>query len=468
MYVQLLFYLVVLTVVPIIMLQLFYMNQMFKNFRDNRISLVRDYCEIFGNEMLNADYLNGTPSNVIEGEIQRFSNLYNGRFVVMNNDYTVRLDTYNMVTGSKLLSEEAMQAMQGTQVSYYDRESDQVWATYVIRDDTKEQIEGMILFFVSCEDFTHTFTRIRNNLMLVLVPVVGVLLLLSFVIARSFTKPFKDMSGSINRIAEGHFDETVELTGFTEVEQISDAFNTMVKRLNELEDTRQEFVSNVSHELKTPLTSMKILADSLNSQPDVPVELYQEFMQDIAAEIERESTIISDLLSLVKMDKTEAELNLSKVNINEMLEQVLKRLRPIAGKRNIELVFESYRSVFAECDEVKLTRAVTNLVENAIKYNVAGGWVQVTLDADAGFMYITVADSGIGISEEFQEKIFDRFYRVDKARSRETGGTGLGLSIAKQIIVMHGGMIKVTSKEDEGTQFHIRMPLSIKGKKEKV
>ena len=461
MFARLMFYMAALTVVPIILLQLFYMNLMFRNFRENRVNLVRDYCAVFARDMLETDYLGGTPSSVIDGEIQRFSDLYDGRFVVMNNDHTVRLDTYNMVTGSKLISDEAMMAMQGTESSYYDRESDQVWATYVIKGETDDQIKGMILFFISCEDFTHTFVRLRNNLILVLLPVVGLLLLLSFIMTRSFTKPFKAMSGSINRIAEGHFDEPVALTGFTEVEQISDAFNTMLRRLNELEDTRQEFVSNVSHELKTPLTSMKILADSLNSQPDVPVELYQEFMQDIAAEIERESTIISDLLSLVKMDKTEAELNLSRVNINDVMELILKRLKPIAGKKNIELVFESYRSVIAECDEVKFTRAITNLVENGIKYNVAGGWVQVTLDADADFMYITVADSGIGISEEYQEKIFDRFYRVDKARSRETGGTGLGLSIARQIIVMHGGMIKVTSKEDEGTQFHIRMPLLV-------
>jgi len=138
----------------------------------------------------------------------------------------------------------------------------------------------------------------------------------------------------------------------------------------------------------------------------------------------------------------------------------LKRLKPIASKRNIELVLESYRPVTAECDEVKLTLALSNLVENAIKYNVAGGWVQVTLDADHKFFYVTVDDSGIGIPEEYQDKIFERFYRVDKARSRETGGTGLGLSITKNIIQMHHGAIKVASKEDEGTTFSVRIPLT--------
>ena len=135
-------------------------------------------------------------------------------------------------------------------------------------------------------------------------------------------------------------------------------------------------------------------------------------------------------------------------------------MKPIASKRTIELVLESYRPVTAECDEVKLTLALSNLVENAIKYNVAGGWVQVTLDADHKFFYVTVDDSGIGIPEEYQDKIFERFYRVDKARSRETGGTGLGLSITKNIIQMHHGAIKVASKVDEGTTFSVRIPLT--------
>ncbi len=450
---------VLVTVIPVVFLQLFYANYMIDRLRENRISLVRDYCVLFGDEMLETGYLEGEPSTVIDGEIQRFSRLYDGRFVVVNDEYDVKLDTYNMVSGKTLVSEEAIKAMQGEEISHYDRESDQVWATYVIKDEAEDQIKGMILFFVSCKDLTKTYEGILRTMVIVMVSVAVFMIIVALIMARNLTRPFKEMASSINSIAEGHFDEPVQLTGYSEIEQISDAFNTMMNRLRELEASRQEFVSNVSHELKTPLTSMKVLADSLNMQPDVPLELYQEFMQDIAAEIERESTIIEDLLSLVRMDKTEADLNLSEVALNDMMEQILKRLRPIAGKRNIELVFESYRPVTATCDEVKMTRAVTNLVENAIKYNIAGGWVQVSLDADETFAYIAVADSGIGISEEYQEKIFERFYRVDKARSRETGGTGLGLSITRQIIQMHNGQIKVKSKEDEGTTFSIRIPL---------
>mgnify|MGYP002801306096 FL=1 len=151
---------------------------------------------------------------------------------------------------------------------------------------------------------------------------------------------------------------------------------------------------------------MKVLADSLLEMKEAPVEMYQEFMQDIAKEIDRENQIITDLLSLVKMDKTGQNLNIQTVNINELLEQILKRLRPIADKKNVEMVMESFRPVSAEIDEMKFTLAISNLVENAIKYNHDNGWVHVSLNADHKYFYIKVEDSGIGIPEEDQPHIF--------------------------------------------------------------
>ena len=219
----------------------------------------------------------------------------------------------------------------------------------------------------------------------------------------------------------------------------------------------------MSHELKTPLTSMKVLADSINSMGgEAPIELYQEFMGDITNEIERETKIINDLLSLVKMDKSAANLNITQININELLEQILKRLQPIADKQNVALVLESFRPVSAEVDEVKITLAITNLIENGIKYNKADGegWVHVSLNADHQFFYLKVEDSGMGIPEEDLEHIYERFYRVDKSHSREIGGTGLGLAITRSSILMHRGAIKVHSILGEGTTFDVRIPLN--------
>ena len=166
------------------------------------------------------------------------------------------------------------------------------------------------------------------------------------------------------------------------------------------------------------------------------------------------------MLSLVKLDKKNGEMHIAQVSINELLEIILKRLKPIAKARNIELVFETFRPVLAEVDEVKISLAISNLIENAIKYNLEDGWVKVSLNADYKYFYLTVADSGIGIPESAQSLIFDRFYRVDKARSRQTGGTGLGLSITKNVVLMHKGVIKVYSRENEGSTFTMRIPLS--------
>ena len=233
----------------------------------------------------------------------------------------------------------------------------------------------------------------------------------------------------------------------------------MLRRMKLQEDSRQEFVSNVSHELKTPITSMKVLADSLLAQDNVPVELYKEFMGDIAEEIDRENKIITDLLSLVKMDRRSSDVNIQETNINQLIELILKRLRPIAAKRSIELVLESFKPVIAEVDETKLTLALSNLVENGIKYNKDEGWVHVSLNVDSKYFYVKVEDSGIGIPEESQEHIFERFYRVDKSHSREIGGTGLGLAITRSAVLMHHGAIKVYSREGEGTTFTVRIPL---------
>ena len=278
-----------------------------------------------------------------------------------------------------------------------------------------------------------------------------------------FLKPLQKIEEGIAAIKNGYGEYNLQVNDYTETAGICEKINQMLGRIKVMDDSRQEFVSNVSHELKTPLTSMKVLADSINSMGDeAPIEMYREFMGDITSEIDRETKIINDLLSLVKMDKSAATLNIESVNINDLLEQIMKRLQPIADKQQVELVLESFRPVTAEIDEVKLTLAFTNLIENAIKYNdnETGGYVHVSLNADHQYFYLKVEDNGIGIPEESLEHIYERFYRVDKSHSREIGGTGLGLAITRSSILMHRGAIKAHSVMGEGTTFDVRIPLN--------
>ena len=302
-------------------------------------------------------------------------------------------------------------------------------------------------------------TNIRQKSSIILL--VLTVLILVFAILYSFliAKPLRQVTDSIHDISKGNMDEKIDMRGFSEVVSISDSFNQMIDVIQNTETSRQAFVSNVSHELKTPLASMKVLSDSLLSMEGMPEEMYREFLVDITHEIDRMTGIINDLLNMVKMDRNSAQVNISNVSINDLLEQIIKRLRPIAATRNIELIYESIRPVMADVDEVKMSIALNNLIENSIKYNYDDGWVKITLNADHKFFYVTVQDTGVGIPEDEQDNVFERFYRVDKARSRETGGTGLGLSLTRSAILLHRGSIKLDSKEKEGTTFTIRIPL---------
>ena len=422
---------------------------------------VKNQCQILSTQLRDGENLLKTEDEVLQGELTQLASLYDGRIIIIDQNFQIIEDTSQLEEGRTMVAEEVVRCFKGENTSHYvsGRFIEMTVPIIVENKDTKTVI-GVILASASTDAIHAQMEGLTASVQMWIVVVIICALALSIILANWLVRPLQHMNRSIEGLVEGSLDGDLDIHDCTETENISDTFNLMLAKLRLVEESRQEFVSNVSHELKTPLTSMKVLADSLNMQTDAPVELYREFMQDIGEEIDRENIIINDLLSLVKMDKTEADLNIASVAINDLLESILKRLKPIASKRNIELVLESYRPVTAECDEVKLTLALSNLVENAIKYNVAGGWVQVTLDADHKFFYVTVDDSGIGIPEEYQDKIFERFYRVDKARSRETGGTGLGLSITKNIIQMHHGAIKVASKEDEGTTFSVRIPLT--------
>ena len=385
--------------------------------------------------------------------------IYSGRVMVINEDLKVLRDTYSLDEGKTDVSENVVRCMRGESTNYYDRKNRYIEVTSPIMESGGNRVKGVVLASVPTDSIESSVAILYTQGGALIGIVMIILAAVSIFAADRVVRPLHRITSAIENVTEGYTDDVLHEDTFTETRQISEAFNKMLGRLKQLDESREEFVSNVSHELKTPMTSMKVLADSLLEQDNVPVEMYQEFMGDIAKEIDRENQIITDLLSLVKMDKTGQNINIQPVNINDLLEQILKRLKPIAEKKNVEMVLESFRPVSAEIDETKFSLAVSNLVENAIKYNHDNGWVHVSLNADHKYFYIRVEDSGIGIPEEDQAHIFERFYRVDKSHSREIGGTGLGLAIARNAVIMHRGSIKVYSNEGEGTTFTVRIPL---------
>ena len=455
---------VVLAIIPGIILRIGILRAYESRAVSIRESEVLSQAKILANQIAASDYMNGDDSPMIHAQIEMLTTIYDGRVVIVNDAFRIIHDTYNLDDGKTIISEEVIKSLNGQEITNVDSENHYIEMSIPVTnpDDKKETVLGAMVVSVSTDNIELNLDYLRMIALIIEVVLAVVIIFIGVLISVHLVRPFGKLSESIESIQTGYGDDTVQINDYTETAQICENFHAMLGRMKVMDESRQEFVSNVSHELKTPMTSIKVLADSLNSMPDAPVELYQEFMEDITNEIERETKIINDLLSLVKMDKSAADLNIETVNINELLEQILKRLQPIADKQKVELVLESFRPVTAEVDEVKLSLAFTNLIENAIKYNRndGEGWVHVSLNADHQYFYLKVEDSGIGIPEESLEHIYERFYRVDKSHSREIGGTGLGLAITRNSILMHRGAIKVYSVLGEGTTFDVRIPLN--------
>lgn len=446
---------------------------------DHRITEVRNQLVIIGNHLIANNYLASYLSDdasyrgsreIINAELEMLANLYDGRVMIINGNLQVIKDTYSISEGKVMISEEVIQCLKGENTAYYDPEHGYIEVTTPIvntatsdntaQENAEPQIKGVMLTSISSESIRVTMEILNRKSLIMLMLMILIIFALALVLSSAMTSPLNRITEAINEVQAGYSNESISVPDYAETVQIVDAFNHMLERMRAQDNSRQEFVANVSHELKTPLTSMKVLADSLLAQENVPEELYREFLEDIVSEVDRESRIITDLLALVKMDKTAQELNIVSLNINELTELILKRLRPIARKREVEVVFESMRPVVAEVDEVKISLVLTNLVENAIKYNREHGWVRVVLDADHQYFTLEVSDSGQGIPEDALPRIYERFYRVDKSHSKELGGTGLGLAITRSAVLMHRGSITVTSKEGEGTSFLVKIPLT--------
>ena len=421
---------------------------------------ITSQAKLLASQIVANNYLQDTSSKNITTQLDQLSIIYDGRVMLIDSSFTIVKDTYALDEQKTILSEEVMQAYNGETVQKYDADNHYIEMTFPMHDESGKNVIGVMLVSVSTDSIAATLAILKQYALMIQFLVAVIVVIAGFAVSTAFVRPFRRLTKSIKDVQDGYEADFISVNSYSETETMSAACDEMLRRLQTLDESRQEFVSNVSHELKTPLTSMKVLADSLMGQEDIPVELYREFMTDIGAEIDRENKIINDLLSLVKMDKSAGNINITSVQINELLERIMKRLRPIAQKQNVELVMESFRPVVAEVDEVKLTLALTNLIENAIKYNNPDGWVHVSLNADHQNFFVTVEDNGIGIPKEAQNRIFERFYRVDKSHSREIGGSGLGLAIARNAIIMHRGAIKVHSMEGEGTTFTVRIPLT--------
>ena len=461
--VELFFIIALAGLVPVILISLILQRGYENRFVAERTKTAADECMAVADQLYLGGYLEGADDPGTEALLYDISDMYDGRVLVVDSDLKIIRDTYSLSEGKYLISQEAAEALAGNASSYYDRDEGFIRLITPITDRKEGGTVGVMSTSVSTSKLKKIIGY-QKRLLAVLVAAFALIILgAALFVATSLVSGFNSLTQTIENMREGFDQEEVESLSYRETAGIKEAFNHLIQRMKNLDDSRGEFVANVSHELKTPITSIKILAESLTAQDDVPNEKYREFMEDIVEEVDREDRIINDLLSLVKMDRAGVNLTIEKVDIDAMIEEIIRRLAPIAQKAGVELIFETIRPVIAEVDETKLSLALTNVIENGIKYNHEGGNVHITLDSEPAMFTVTIRDTGCGIPEEDIPNIFERFYRVDKSHSREIGGTGLGLAIARGSVIMHNGAIKAESTPGEGSCFVIRIPIRREG-----
>ena len=404
-----------------------------------------------------------------------------GRLLVVDMDGKIQFDTFDQKCGTRLQLAEVHSLLGGEKESDYGfhltdgngrqqapsvldkisgRDISRIWVgCFTSALIAGEERLGALVMVASVQDTVDSLTFMRDRMLGVFALALAVVLVFSGFITRIITRPVKELSAGIERMSKGDYQHRVHVPGKGEMAQLAAAFNQMSEQVHNLDEARNQFVSNASHELKTPLATIKILVESMIYQDDMDSGLRKEFLTDINKEIDRLSSVVGDLLTLVHIDSHKLRLRREMMVFSDTVRETVGRLKPLAGKRKQEIVTKIADGCEMFADPGKLAQVCYNIIENAIKYTPDGGTITVSLQKVGRDAVLEITDTGVGIPEEDVPHVFDRFYRVDKARSRDTGGTGLGLSIVQQIVRLHAGSVTVQSKRGEGTTFIVQLPV---------
>lgn len=428
---------------------------------------VRDQLKNTNNVAVNiAPYLSSSNASNMYELAEESSKNFGGRFLILNKSGIVQIDSFSTLNGQKLDHKEISDVLLGPRDTSYgfhyidDGTGEPFYAVYyaaaVVYDS---ETIGAVLFSDDIQDIVDITRDFIQVLIMVSIAASVVFAVVSIILSGYITRPINDLKAVALSISRGNLHQRISVSGKNEMAALATTFNTMSEKLENMDQKRSEFVSNASHELKTPLSSMKILIESLLYQDGVDEKIYKEFLSDINNEIDRLTQVISGLLTLAKTDSETEALNMDKILLSELVFKSVTALKPIANEKHISLSYTVNNDLEIECDALKVMQAVMNLVENAIKYSDPGGSVQVTLQKSGTNAAISIRDNGCGIPDKDIPYLFDRFYRVDKARARGTGGSGLGLHIAQKIALLHGGNIDVLSEEGKGSIFTLYLPI---------
>jgi len=390
------------------------------------------------------------------------------RNVVINPSYQVVMDTNqeaNLI-GKVFIRDILKKSLSGEPASTVRvNAQDMTMLSVSVPIKRGERVLGAVYLIESISDLDNTVKAIKTSLYLFSGLIIVLVGMLSFGMSYIITSPVDEVILVAREISKGDFSRRVKVKGHDELAQMAETLNFMSSELQNLEENRKKFVSDVSHELKTPLATIKLICDSVVSTENPDPEMLRDFLGDLSDEVDRLTRIVERLLTLTRLGSEEGQPKLTPVDFIVMLNAISKKLTPNANAKNIVLYtnFEADMMEPMLLDYDKIWEAIYNIVDNAIKYSPEGGFVKMSLTLEKGEAIVKVEDNGPGIPESEKDKIFERFYRLDDSRARETGGTGLGLAIAKEAVLLHGGSISVSSEGEMGSIFSIHLPYSPKG-----
>ena len=321
----------------------------------------------------------------------------------------------------------------------------------------QNQIIGAVYAYEYDTEQAALLEGLQGNLLRLSAGIAVVVLCLSGLLSRALTRKIGQLLTAIREVREGAYSHRAEVPGRDEIAQLAQEFNSLTDRLQTTENARRRFVSDASHELKTPLAAIRLLTDSILQTENIDPETTREFVADIGAEAERLSRITEDLLRLTRLDSGVLDPP-AVVDVLPVLEQVMRMMSLIAQEKGTELTYRSEGTCTVLSSRDEIHQIIYNLTDNAVKYSPSGSTVQVSLFREAGQVVLTVEDNGAGIPEEDLPRLFERFYRVDKARSRAAGGTGLGLAIVSDTVERRGGTVTAANRPSGGAVFTVRWP----------
>lgn len=390
----------------------------------------------------------------------------NIRGVVTNTSYTILYDT-NIQAGliGKVFMRDVLKyAANGEQRQLAEKnESGGKMISVAVPVKIGDDIAGCVYLAQNITSIDTTVSTTRTSMVVFSILILFLIGLLSLGISYVISAPIEQFVAAAKEISKGNFSIRMKGSWHNEINQMSETFNFMCEELENLEVQRRKFVSDASHELKTPMAGIKLICDSIVNAENIDIATVKDFLNDMSAEVERLTRIVERLLVLTKLNSGGDNLHAAEIDVKAMIDRIIKKLEPLAEQRDV-VIYADYGDAMefaAVWDYDKIYEAIYNIADNAVKYTIDGGFVHITLQCDEETVKILVEDNGAGIPQEAREKIFERFYRLDDSRARDTGGTGLGLAIAKEAVLMHRGTIEIICPENGGSIFVIQLPRSV-------